>query len=205
MIFLGVGLILIIGLSILERVRERPSFDWSRSFRQSPLFPETDLQVEGLARSGDVRQAIAMFQRLHKVDQKKAQRAVSLLANGQREQAAALARTGPSVLPAQAFSRRNTKLGQLAEAMAAMQAAKNAAGRRRTRLIVLVLGTTSGLLAQTPKLGTISFPPRALRKPRLPSSWSPVSTASNTPARKRPSGAPKRSRRTSPWPTGARP
>jgi hypothetical protein len=77
MIFLAAGLVLIVGLSILERVRERPSFDWSRTFRQAPIFPETDLQVEGLARSGDVSQAIAMFQRLHKVDQKKAQRAVS--------------------------------------------------------------------------------------------------------------------------------
>ena len=160
MIFLAAGLVLIIGLSILERVRERPSFDWSRTFRQAPIFPETDLQVEGLARSGDVSQAIAMFQRLHKVDQKKAQRAVSLLANGQREQAAALAKTGPGLLPTQPLSRRNTKLGQLAEAMAAIQAAKSAAGRRKPRLLMvaLVLGTTSSLLAQTPKLGTISFP-----------------------------------------------
>lgn len=38
MIFLAAGLVLIVGLSILERVRERPSFDWSRSFRQMPLF-----------------------------------------------------------------------------------------------------------------------------------------------------------------------
>ncbi|HEU5154302.1 MAG TPA: tetratricopeptide repeat protein [Gemmatimonadales bacterium] len=160
MIFLGVGLFLIVGLSIIERVKERPSFDWSRSFRQAPLFAETDLQVEGLARAGDVRQAVAMFQRLHKVDQKKAQRAVSLLASGQREQAAALAKSGPSVLPSQSFSRRNTKLGQLAEAMAAIQAAKNAAGRRKTRYstMALILGATGSLLAQTPKLGTISFP-----------------------------------------------
>src|SRR4029450_3945388 len=140
MIFLAAGLVLIVGLSTLERVRERPSFDWSRSYRQMPLFPETDLQVEGLARSGDMSQAIAMFQRLHKVDQKKAQRAVSLLANGQREQAAALAKTGPSVLPAHALSRPNTKPAQMAAPVA------------------LVLGATSGLLAQTPKLGTISFP-----------------------------------------------
>ncbi|HEY7027597.1 MAG TPA: tetratricopeptide repeat protein [Gemmatimonadales bacterium] len=160
MILLGAGLVLILGLAILERVKEQPSFDWSRSFRQTPLFPETDLQVEGLARSGDVRQAIAMFQRLHKVDQKKAQRAVSLLASGQREQAAALGKTGPGLLPSQGLTRRNTKLGQLAEAMAAMQAAKNAAGRRKTRLSImgLVLGTAGTLLAQTPKLGTISFP-----------------------------------------------
>jgi pentatricopeptide repeat protein len=159
MIFLGVGLFLIVGLSIIERVKERSSFDWTRSFRQAPLFAETDLQVEGLARSGDVRQAIAMYQRLHRVDQKKAQRAVSLLASGEREQAAAIAKTGPSLLPAQSL-RRNTKLGQLAEAMAAIQAVKNASGRRKNRFsaMALILGTVGSLSAQTPKLGTINFP-----------------------------------------------
>lgn len=88
------GLAVILTLSVLERLRERPHFDWSRLVRRSALFLETDLQVEGLARSGDLHEAIAMYQRLHRTDHKKAQRAVMLLSSGEREQAAAVANQG---------------------------------------------------------------------------------------------------------------
>ena len=210
MIFLTAGLVLIVGLSILERLRERPSFDWSRSFRQSPLFPETDLQVEGLARAGDVNLAIAMFQRLHKVDHKKAQRAVSLLASGERQQAAALAQVGPSVMPPAALLRRNTKLGQLAEAMRAAQAASGkTVGKRRTRFatVALTMGTAGALLAQSPKLGTISFPTSGSSKAQAAFTRGVLylHNFEYDDAAKAFQEAEQIETRISPWPTGARP
>jgi hypothetical protein len=94
--FVLVGLAAIVIASVLERLRERPQFDWGSMLRQSTILPETDLQVEGLARSGDVGAAVAMYQRLHGVDQKKANKAVALLASGQRDAAAALEKSGSS-------------------------------------------------------------------------------------------------------------
>jgi tetratricopeptide (TPR) repeat protein len=105
-------------------------------------------------------QAIAMFQRLHKVDQKKAQRAVSLLANGQREQAAALAKD-------------RTEYPSHAGTIAAQHQARTAGrgdgsdtgckerrGETESSPVDsgVGLGNHQRLLAQTPKLGTISFP-----------------------------------------------
>ena len=101
-VLLIAGLAAILVLSIVERLRERPHFDWSSLVRRTSLFLETDLQVEGLARSGDLHQAISMYQRLHGADHKKAQRAVMMLASGEREQ-----------VPA------NTKMGQIVGAMKA--------------------------------------------------------------------------------------
>jgi hypothetical protein len=79
-LFVGLGLILI--AAVVARIQERPTADRRALEHKSGILPETDLQVEGLARAGELPAAIAMYSRTHRVDNKAARRAVAVLAQG---------------------------------------------------------------------------------------------------------------------------
>lgn len=95
-----VGLGIIVIAAVVARFQERPSSGLRGPGRKSGIMPETDLQVEGLARSGELPAAIAMYGRVHRVDLKRARRAVAGLAEGRMS------------MPAQGLSPKS-KIGQL--------------------------------------------------------------------------------------------
>ena len=99
-LFVGLGIIFI--AAVVARVQERPTSDQRTQARKSGTGPETDLQIEGLARAGELPAAIAMYGRVHRVDNKAARRGVATLAQG----GAAPASAGMPLSP-------GTKLGQL--------------------------------------------------------------------------------------------
>ena len=79
-LFVGLGIILI--AAVVARVQERPTSEQRRQARRSGTGPETDLKIEGLARAGELPAAIAMYSRVHRVDNKAARRGVAVLAEG---------------------------------------------------------------------------------------------------------------------------
>jgi hypothetical protein len=79
-LFVGLGIIVV--AAVAARIQERPSFDRGRTARKRGILPETDLQIEGLARAGELPAAIAMYVRVHRVDRNSARRAVMALAGG---------------------------------------------------------------------------------------------------------------------------
>jgi hypothetical protein len=118
-LFVGLGIIVV--AAVVARIQERPAFDQRGAGQKGGILPETDYQVEGLARAGELQAAIAMYVRVHRVDYKAARRAVAVLVQG----------VGVSA-PARASLSPKTRIGQIMLGYLAGAQAPSAASQPRS-------------------------------------------------------------------------